>query len=60
MGVTDEVVVVVMDKFVLIVHNIGVWGIGCEVRRKPRDRWKVFVANWLVSVVPMVVMMVPV
>ena len=53
----DEVVVV--PKVVLIVHNIGVWGIGCEVRKKPRDWWKVFVANWLVSVVPKVVMMVP-
>jgi hypothetical protein len=41
---------------VLIVYNTGVWGIGFEVRKKPSARWKVVVANWLVSVVPQVVM----
>ena len=50
---------VVVPKVVLIVHNNGVWDIGFEVRKKPSVWWKVFVANWLVSVVPMVVRMVP-
>ena len=51
--VVPKVVVVVV-----VVYNTGVWGIGSEARKKPCARWKVFVTNWLVSVVPKVVMVV--
>jgi hypothetical protein len=53
--VVPMVVVVVV---VVVVYNTGVWGIGFEVRKKPSLLWRVILANWLISVVPMEVMVV--